>query len=315
MEQELRDRATPSPPKLRVALMSIVPNLLGGEGHVIDYHQSVGQAADRLHWKHFVACVSDSRLQHYPPFWYPCLQGGDLEAEGNIWQKLGRIRNIFRLGRSIARFANEKILPQGDRAILFVERFIHLQLLAIFLSLLFLPRQNLAVWLLYRRDIHRSKTGWVYRVLNEAIARLLPPGRLVLLTDSELLQESLSSYFQKTVTVLPIPHTEILHRDRFPRPSSEILCWWSGPPREEKGWQVVKSLVETSFQGCENICILAAQSSQLAAIEGGVRVELLDDNLNRSNYVKWMNTCDFVLIPYDSISYGLLRKQHSAISS
>jgi glycosyltransferase involved in cell wall biosynthesis len=303
VEKELRDRKIQAHRESQVTLVSIVPNLLGGEGHVLDYHKSVGQAADLLNWKHSVACVPDFHFHHYPPFWHPCLQGGNLEAEGNGWQKLGRIGSVFRLGRSIFRYLKEKVLPQSDRVILFVERFIHLQLLAIFLSLLFLPRQKLTVWLLYRRDIHRSKTRWIYQVLNHAIARLLPPGGLVLLTDSERLRDVLSPYFQKTVRVLPIPHTEILHGDRFPRSTSEIFCWWSGPPREEKGWEIVKSLVETPCKECENICILAAKSSQLRTVAGGVKLQFVENNLIREDYIKWMNTCDIILIPYDSKAY------------
>ncbi|MDY7016453.1 MAG: glycosyltransferase family 1 protein, partial [Cyanobacteriota bacterium] len=98
-------------------------------------------------------------------------------------------------------------------------------------------------------------------------------------------------------------HTQILHRDRFPYPASELLCWWSGPPREEKGWKVIKSLVETPSHLCENICILAAQSSQFIPTRRGVKIQLVEDSLSREEYVKWMNTCNFVLIPYNSEAY------------
>lgn len=297
---------------MKIALVSIVPNLLGGEGHIIDYHKSVGQAAAILNWQHCVACVPDSCCQSYPSSWHPCLRGDNLEAEGNFLQKLVRIKSTFQLGLSIAQYLRREVLPRSDYTILFAERFIHLQLFALFLSVLFLPRQNLAVWLLYRRDTHRSKTRWIYKVLNDAIARLLPPGRFSLLTDSELLSQSLSQYFQRTVTVMPIPHTEIVRRDRgsslevrdrFANRSPEIFCWWSGPPREEKGWEVIKSLVGTPSQLCERICIIAAQSSQLTPISGGVRVKLIEDKLNREDYVRWMNSCDLILIPYDAEAY------------
>jgi hypothetical protein len=288
---------------MKIAFVSIIPNLLGGEGHIIDYHKSVGQAANLLNWKHFVACVPDPRWQNHPHSWHPCLRGDNLEVEGNVLQKLARCKSVIQLGLSIARYLRDKILSRSDYTILFIERFIHLQLLAIFLSLLLLPRQNLAVWLLYRRDTHRSKTRWIYKVLNDAIARLLPPGRFSLLTDSKLLSQSLSQYFQKTVAVLPIPHTEIVRCDRVPKNSPEILCWWSGPPRAEKGWDVIKSLVGTSSRLCDRICIIAARSSQLAPISGGVKVQLIEDNLEREAYIKWMNTCDLILIPYDSEAY------------
>ncbi|MGD2184048.1 glycosyltransferase family 1 protein [Lusitaniella coriacea] len=284
-------------------LVSIVPNLLGGEGHIIDYHKSVAQAANLLGWEHCVVCVPDAKVKELPDNWYGELRGGDLEAEGNLWEKLTRVRQSLQLGHSIAEFIKGQIATQSRPTIIFLERFIHLQLFSLAIALLLLPRQNISVWILYRRDTHRSKTRWIYKGLNKLIKTLLPPQQFHLLADSEPLGDSLSNYFEKTVTVMPIPHTDITHRDRFPRKNNEIICWWSGPPREEKGWEVIKQLASYSSSLPQKICIVAAQSSKLGECQGSIAIRLVEDNLARSDYLKWMNTCDFILLPYDSVAY------------
>lgn len=285
-------------------LVSIIPNLLGGEGHIIDYHKSVAQAANLLDWGHFVACVPDENVKELPENWYGELGGGDLEAEGNVWEKLMRVRESFQLGHSIAKFIKNRTELKSRPTILFIERFIHLQLFSLAIALILLPRQNLSVWILYRRDTHRTKTRWIYKGLNRLIKILLPPQRFHLLADSEPLGDSLSNYFEETVTVMPIPHTDITHKDYFQRDSDEIICWWSGPPREEKGWDIIKQLASYSSPLPTKIRLVAARSSKLDECQGSIAIQSVEDNLARSDYLKWMNTCDFILLPYNLIAYS-----------
>ncbi|XTZ12006.1 MAG: glycosyltransferase family 1 protein, partial [cyanobacterium endosymbiont of Rhopalodia inflata] len=150
-----------------------------------------------------------------------------------------------------------------------------------------------------------DKTRYVYKFLNYLIKKSLPTGNLKLLTDSDLLGESLSNYFQEHVTVMPIPHAEIKVnncdiKNKFPG----ILCWWPGFPREEKGWNIIKKLVASNLNNTDEICLLAAEKSNLKVTKGGIKLKLIQDKLTRTEYNYWLSVSDVILLPYDYQSYG-----------
>ncbi|HAC64616.1 MAG TPA: hypothetical protein DCF68_14050 [Cyanothece sp. UBA12306] len=288
-------------------LISLIPNLMEGEGHIIPYHQAVNQAIKKLGWKHLVVVPSQGNVANLPREWEGYLSNDDLEKEGNTWQKIIRLIGVWKLGKSIARYLKDRVINQSDHSIIFLERFIHLQLFALAISLWLVPPKTLSVWLLYRRDTHKDKTRSIYKLLNNIIKTRLPKGQFKLLTDSDLLSKSLSIYFQESVIVMPIPHTEIkfctIHNKD---PNFNILCWWPGSPREEKGLDKIQQLVRTS---CENtksnkICLAVAKSSNLEAVKAGIQVKLIDNKLTREEYNYWLSISDTILLPYDFQAYG-----------
>jgi hypothetical protein len=284
-------------------LISIIPNLLGGEGHIIPYHNSVTKAADILGWKHIAAVAPDPKITDLPPNWDTCLSSKNLEATTNPIFRIFKFKDIYDLGDTIAQFL-QQVVPYSNYPIVFIERFIHVQLLALLIALYIIPRQNLSVWLLYRRDTHQDKTRWLYKLLNKAVKQILEPGKFHLLTDSEILSKSLSNYFNETVTVMPIPHTEVIDTEAIPKQSNEIVCWWAGAPRLEKGWDAMKSFVTSVSEEANKICVVAAENSQLLPVPGGVKVKLISNKLTQLEYVKWLATCDIVLLPYDATAYS-----------
>lgn len=288
---------------LKPILVSIIPDLVGGKGHVFPYHHSVSKAAKLLGWEHRVAVPKEPIIKDLPEDWSACLSHEDLEAEANLWTKISKINGSLALGLSIANYLRQKILPKAKPTIIFMERFIHLQLLSLAIALWFIPRKNLVVWLLYRRDTHNTKTRFVYKILTKLIKIILAPGRLQLLTDSELLSQSLSSYFAEPIKVMPIPHTEINFAHELTPENTIITCCWLGPPRKEKGWSNVKRLVKTQSEFASKICLVASESANLSTVTNGINIKLIKDNLTRIEYDSWLCICDFILLPYDPEAY------------
>jgi len=133
---------------------------------------------------------------------------------------------------------------------------------------------------------------------------MLPSKNFQLITDSEVLSKSLSNYFDMPVNIVPIPHTEIIYSsDTFTKQNNEILCWWVGLPREEKGLDIIKSFASSVCKSADQICLLVAESSQILTVPGGVKVKSLQDCLTRTEYLKWLVTCDICLLPYNSFDY------------
>jgi hypothetical protein len=285
-------------------LVSIIPNLIGGEGHIIPYHNSLTEAANILGWKHVLAVAPDTAINNLPSNWHFCLSHENLEREMHPITRIFKFIEIYRLGTAIANYLKVQVLPYSNYPIIFIERFIHAQIFALLIALYLIPKRDITVWLLYRRDVHKAKTRWIYKLINQTIKKKLAPGKFHLLTDSETLSKSLASYFNEIVTVMPIPHTDVIHSEICSKPDNKIICWWAGPPREEKGWDVIKHLVSYVSEEASKICIVAAESSGLMAILGGVKVKLIPNNLTRVQYLEQLATCDFVLLPYDKIAYS-----------
>jgi len=289
----------------QIRVISLIPNLMGGEGHIIPYHQAVGQAVRQLGWEHRILAPSDAQIPDFPPAGSPLLPIIELELEGNLWQKLGRLKDAIAFAQVLAQQLNALMTSSDSPTVIFLERFIHLQLLALAIALYQVPTRMLSVWLLYRRDTHLDKTRWIYKLLNQLIAWRLGDRQWQLLTDSELLAQSLAQYFAQPVSVMPIPHTDVLDsnvlnsEDKIP----QLLCWWPGAPREEKGWHRLKALVATAHPRADQICLLAAESANLTAIANGVLSKAIPDHLSRKDYNYWLSLCEIVLLPYDSEAY------------
>ncbi|AUT04174.1 hypothetical protein CLI64_01880 [Nostoc sp. CENA543] len=286
-------------------LISLIPNLMGGEGHIIPYHISVSKAAKILGWQHLVILPPDSKVSNLPTNWYACLSSENLEAKIHPFIRILKFIDILKLSLSIAKKLRQYVLINSRPSIIFLERFIHVQLLALLIAIYLVPTptNNLSVWLLYRRDIHKDKTAWIYKNLNQAIKLKLKPGKFKILTDSDILANSISNYFQDSVSVMPIPHTEFIDIEDTRKQDDEIVCWWAGTPRLEKGWEIVKSLVNCTTDEANKICVVAAQSSQLISTTGSVRIRLVADNLSNLDYLTWLKKSDIILLPYDANAY------------
>ncbi len=294
-----QDEGTPLSP----IFVSLIPDLMEGEGHMIPYHQAVSKAVYKLGWKHNIVVPIDNKVNNLPFGWDEYLSNYDLEKEGNLVNKFLRLNGSWKLAKSIANYLNNKVINQSESSIIFLERFIHLQLLALFIALLLVPTDNLSVWLLYRRDTHKDKTRLIYKLLNSLIKRRLKPGKFKLLTDSDLLSNSLSSYFETSVIVMPIPHTDITHCNINYQDTSSILCWWAGSPREEKGWEIIKKLVNYSGENINNIQLVCAETSQLKSVNNGVDLKLIKNYVTREEYYHWFGLSQIILLPYNYPAY------------
>ncbi|WP_308256743.1 hypothetical protein [Geminocystis sp. GBBB08] len=280
--------------------ISLIPNLMGGEGHIIPYHISITEATKILGWHHEVVYSPEENLPDLPENWYGELKGNKLEIDANFWYKLKQIK-LF--SDTIRAFLIDKLVKQKSSQdhIIFIERFIHLQLLALWLSVLFLPKDGLYIWVLYRHNFHQHKTNFFYKLLNKLLKKSVKSNHFKLFSDSELLANSMAKYFEESFTVMPIPHTEFV--EKLTNINDNIICWWAGPPREEKGWQIIQQLSKCKTHLADKFILVAAKSADLISLNHGVKVILTEDNLPREKYVSWLAKTDIMLIPYDAIAY------------
>ena len=293
-----------SPPPL---FISVITNLMQGEGHILPYHGAVRKAVESLGWEYGVWVPAEGADIAQGLGGRPVLSAVDLEAEGGLGQKIGRIPQAMQWGNGFARELKALALEEGvDRPIvLFLERFIHLQLLGLRWGLQQInssQRQNIHLWILYRRDVHRDQTRPVYRWLQGQLFKLLPH-HCHCLTDSDPLGRSLQAYFQTRFTVMPIPHTDFPALVPLPINPDPIVCWWPGSPREEKGWSVVKHLANLAWTEKPQMELVAAEAAALVSANQGIKVRLIGDRLSREEYAAWLNRAQVILLPYDPVAY------------
>jgi len=157
--------------------------------------------------------------------------------------------------------------------------------------------------LLYRRDAHQDKTRSIYKFLHQIIHLLLPKNQFKFLTDSELLANSLSDYFQEKITVMPIPHTDISCPEKEATIGTEIFCWWPGSPRLEKGWDILKLITQDAVKEGEKVCFIAADNADLIAHPEGIKVKTIKNHLTRDEYSEYLCLSDIILLPYHAEAY------------
>ncbi|MDJ0843392.1 glycosyltransferase family 1 protein [Crocosphaera sp.] len=289
--------------QLSPIFISLIPNLMEGEGHIIPYHKAVSQAVKQLGWQHKVIVPIDNKVDKLPGGWDENLSNNNLEKEGNLLIKFFRINESIKLAQTIANYFKREVINNSNPSIIFLERFIHLQLFALYLALSWVPTDNLCVWLLYRLDTHKDNTRWIYKLLNFLIKKRIKAGRFKLLTDSDRLSESLSNYFETPVTVMPIPHTDISHCSIKSQDISKIICWWPGSPREEKGWNIIKKLAHYSGDNTKKIRLICAETSQVISVNNGVDLILVQNYLSREEYYHWLGVSQIILLPYNYPAY------------
>jgi hypothetical protein len=316
-----------SPPqKFNCTLLSLV--VIDDEwlGHNYVYAQAVGRSASMLGWNHLAAISKSNKYSDMviPDNWTCCLDCRNVFT-AFLPRKtfFSRIIELFfdnpvasyRLGKSIATYLDEIIQSYPtDKIVLLVDSFHVPELLAIILSLLRISEKNrVCVWFVYRYEISKKRIH-IYRFLNQILEQVIPVDQIKLLTDSKTLAEYLSGYFKRHFSVLPIPHTSetITITDGNQRFSetirqnkSEILAWWPGRPRANKGLVILQKIASIAYDISPNVCIVAGQGSSLQQVTGGVRIELVNDVLAREEYVELLHTVDVILLPYDPKNYRL----------
>jgi hypothetical protein len=293
-------------------LLSIVPALQGGGGHMLGYHLAVGRAAHLSGWRHAVATSPEHGLSCLPEGWHATLATGALETglpllvrQGRLWRMLKEIR-LFAL--SIAAAARAELLASTGTCVIFVERFNGPELLAVFLAALRLDRKRLQMWVLFRSDpTSMGLAGRLYVGVGKALAALFGADRFRLLTDSAPLAESLRVAFGRAAHVMPIPHTEVGAGAMAPRSSGEVLCWWPGAARPEKGLDAITRLASHDVR-CEAaldkpVRLVLSRASGVSPKEGRLSVQLVDDVLSPDDYQMWLRTVDVILLPYSAQRY------------
>lgn len=225
--------------------------------------------------------------------------------------------------RSFLRDAGRAARSTVGDPVLFAPTVDHRQLLAWALWIHRRGGPRRIVLMLRYSFAHPSGTGWVRAAswvkLALRLLRRAPRGRVRLVTDSARLADEYLALGAEQVTVVPIPHTTVIRKERRD-PSAPARLVMLGDARTEKGFAILAQAIELlrsqqRVSGVEFVVQANTQSpvyaglipvrERLRAVPG---VTVLDRALPADEYDALLASADLVLLPYDR---GVYRSRSS----
>lgn len=304
-------RSAPSKVHGSVRLISIASNMHRGAGHHLPYHKAVGRAAALIGWEHEAACPSDDAQAGLPPNWDPCLYKGVLyyPLGRTVWwlpvKAAMKVYGIARFWWALTRYLRRRSGVSGS-TVLFVDDPGVPQLIALTACLPFVARKGLRIWVMYRTRVYdKQLRAETFLFLHRLMRAQLEENAVQLLTDSDVLANSLEENLREPLVVMPIPHLEHFEfRPTRGQDDNEIRCWWPGAPRTEKGLAKIRTLISCTGDSAQRLRIMLAESAVATQSENGPRLSRVADKLPREEYLRLMRETDVILLPYDPSEYG-----------
>jgi len=275
-------------------LISIIPDLKDGNGHMLFYHKALGESLKILGIKHSVLYFSQEMNVELAE-WSNCIKIGSLDQNIKIYiKKLNPFQIIIDCINFIGSINKNLTYKNINKNILFIERFNLPELYC--LGILSIIKKYPLV-ILFRHDQNYLRAAIFYKIIIYII-NLLNNKKLLLLTDSSVLTANLKRYFHTHIDTLPIP----LNLPKLNKKQEDgiIKVWWPGAPREDKGPEIVLKLLDELIKNKKNIKLFI--SSELIDIKNS-NVVYLDKYLTDELYLKYLNDSDVIFLPYCKIKY------------
>jgi hypothetical protein len=289
--------------RLSVKFWSVIPMLRYEEGHPYGYNLAVGRACEINQWSHEALVPLSCAINNLPASWHKVLaddffteKGGKIICKTPKEKALVLFKSLKPLCFSLLKIKKEK-----NNKVLFLEQFFLRQIIAFGFAVFFI-NPNAQIWLLHRYSSKQLGFKYViYNFIHRLIEVRCGKNNLKLLCDSTLLAQDLSKYFKRDVCIMPIPHTQdpqpVITFDK----NEKKLIWWPGAfTTEAKGLKIIKKI---SKYKNDDFKLIIADSAKEHLTELGVKVEFIESNLPRKDYIQWMTSVDLILLPYDPLIY------------
>ncbi len=266
------------------------------EGHFYEYLVSLNQALEindiqTVNWVPIDCEIDDKRF-------IKILHRHSLSYKKNIWyQILLPFKNLKTLN---GLFKKIKIKAE-KQSLIFADGFVLGHLLSLIVSLL-LVRPKIKLCLLHRYDPNqRFSKGKIHYFLHKLFEIIIGKNNLFLFTDTEPLAASCIKCFKKNVIVLPIPHAV---KNLIDRPlgkgdnRNEILCWWPGIIREEKGLENIRKIINELFNKSKRFKIIMSEIGKDYFPPIYTNIQYVKNAIERDSYYEIMKKSDLILLPY-----------------
>ncbi len=265
-------------PIRQITFTALIPQLYNEHGHVLPYNLAAEEAVALNGWK-YNALVPKNCPLTLPPHWKRVLRPYQhTDSKGLFLRpKEGHFfSNLLPFLRKI----------HGD--IVFIESFTKSDLTALAWAIAF-SRPSYDLWILHRTSPKYGR--FLFRLMEKRLQ-----GKLVHLTDSDLLQQQWTRYLKRPVSVLPIPHTP---KEEVFLPKENFFWWPGGDPTRYKGLKIIQRLVRWS-KGL----LYVSENARCHLPKGSMETAFLPAFLPEETYWSLMRRARFVLLPNDPRAYA-----------
>lgn len=278
-------------------LITIQPWLKDYIGHSFTYNMAVKKACDLNNWENYSLIPKDCCLNALPSCWMKILSKDEMNENKSLYKKLTtQWKNI-----SPYYYFFKKIEKKQKKIVVMMEQ-IGVAELSSFFVFLFLFRPKIKLLLLHRyslRDMGKKK-GF-YLMMHYLLKWVLKNDNLILLSDSDLVSKSLSSYFKQKIEVLPIPHTEG-DSEKEEKKEKYSLWWPGGATRIDKGLKYIDKLSYLLAHDNRKYKLFVADSAK-QKINVNNNIIFIKSNLSAIEYNYYMKKMGLILLPYLAEEY------------
>ena len=272
---------------------------------MLTYHQAFGESVKLTGSEHYVLFYSKIIPEINNSNWRNVLETGVLELSFRNLVKNGSIIrsvvDVIKFSRSISKGIGNINNCGTDKLVLFIERFNALQLAGFMLATLFKSKKKFHILILFRHDQYSfGNSKYIYKLIVKIIKIFF---NLIIITDSDILTKNLNKYLGHGVSTVPIPVHKITTINECS--DSTVKIWWPGAPRINKGWNIIKEIVDSFSKKKvkKNIKFIASTNSGLHHIINREYIETIDDVLSIQSYYEKFNEINIVLLPYSHNDY------------
>lgn len=275
-------------------IISVVPDLKDGNGHMLFYHKALGEALEILGFEHQVLYYS-AKMHVDIKGWKNCIKIGNLDQNINTYFKQKKFFQVIIDSISFIKSINEN-LERRAKDIIFIERFNLPELYCLGLISIF---KEYPIVILFRHDQNYLRGGILYKFLLNILNKINTK-KVLILTDSSVLTKNLIKYFNFQIDTLPIP----LSLPKFEETSmgDVIKVWWPGASREDKGPEIVLKLLNELISTNKNNIKLIV-SNEISTIVNS-NIIYVEKYLTEDDYLKYLNSSNVIFLPYCKIKYN-----------
>lgn len=275
-------------------IISVVPDLKDGNGHMLFYHRALGEALKILGFEHQVMYYS-ANMKVDIKGWKNCIKIGNLDQNINTYFKQKKLFKIISDSVNFIKSINSN-LESNSKDIIFIERFNLPELYCLGLISIF---KKYPLIILFRHDPNYLWGGIFYKLILK-IVKKLNNKKILILTDSSALTKNLTEYFNFEIYTLPIPLKLPKFEEKFR--GDVIRVWWPGSSREDKGPETVLKLINQLIStNINNIKLIV--SNEISSIINN-NIIYVEKYLTDDEYLKYLNSSDMIFLPYCKIKYN-----------
>jgi hypothetical protein len=287
----------------KIIVLSSAAALGSFRGHSYNYHRAVRESLKLASIEYKVLIPQNNPIIDRDDLWETSLRV-PVSLVGNLHSKFLRLINYiyYSLCIAVGWILFYRKFSKNAEVIVFYEtggNFLNEALISFVLKIL--GKKPYAVWYLIRGFPDTKKFQYLLNMSIFLAELFAGRGKLILCTDTVLLQDHLRVTLKKNVSSLPIPHAcnkSSDHQEKEEIGLDEIKIWGLSCAGENKGEQYFANLLKNTDRPCDAQFFVRSTFLEKNKIPRRPYINVISSELDAERFVSLLHTCNIVLLPY-----------------